>query len=124
MATLGVPPAEIAAHQAHKAELRRKEALAQQANQAALLAAGPEQAGDSYEIWPWHVDALRVFDFMQTQVRVVAGFAGLLWLGLDHSAFPQAFAALELPCGQQAELRRQVRVMEDVARKLLNRLKG
>lgn len=111
------------------AELRRKEAVALRANQAALLAAvGPEQAGGGpvagvgYEIWPWHVDALRVFDFMQTQIRVVAGFAGLYWLGLDHGAFPQAFAALELPRKQQAELRRQVRVMEDVALKRLNRL--
>ena len=48
-----------------------------------------EQAvGRTQDVWPQHWHAANIFAGMSTQWRVVAGAAGLLYLGLDYAALP------------------------------------
>ncbi|HBM60570.1 MAG TPA: hypothetical protein DD444_15410 [Citreicella sp.] len=37
-------------------------------------------------LWPEHQPAVEAFIAVQDQWRVVAGFGGAFWLGLDHAA--------------------------------------
>jgi len=53
---------------------------------AARLRQAAEQA--CVQVWPQHWHAVNVFAGMSTQWRVVAGMAGLLYLGLDYAALP------------------------------------
>ena len=94
---------------------------ATQADAQALTQAEAPAPEEDFEIWPWHIEALRLFDVMQTQVRVAAGMAGLMWLGLDYAAYPQVFEELAIAPERQPELRRQVRLMEAQAVVSLNR---
>lgn len=52
-----------------------------------------EQARESgIDIWPEHWHAFNVFLSMGTQWRSVAGFGGVLRMGLDYAALPVVLA--------------------------------
>lgn len=73
-------------------------------------------------VWPQHWHALQVFQGMGTQWRVVAGLAGLMYMGLDYGGLRIVLAEnRRVPHRQPFErLMPQLRQMELSARAELN----
>ncbi|MFD1330260.1 DUF1799 domain-containing protein [Mycoplana ramosa] len=65
----------------------------------------PSNSGDVLEIMPTNWRSLMAFLECQTQWRVAAGMAGLIWLGLDYSACKLVLDSLGAPAGIFADLR-------------------
>lgn len=75
------------------------------------------------QVWPQHWHAVNVFAGMATQWRVVAGMAGLLYLGLDYAALQPVLQEHEAIAHAQPmrQLMPQLRTLESAAREELNR---
>ncbi|WP_320202470.1 DUF1799 domain-containing protein [Agrobacterium rosae] len=71
---------------------------------------------DQLEIMPNAWDSFMAFLSCQTQWRVAAGMAGLIWLGLDYAACKLVLDDIEAAPGTFADLR----VMEAAAMPILN----
>lgn len=85
------------------------------------LRAGPVDGVEAAPVlWAWHADAARLFGAMRRQWRVVAGAAGLLYLGLDFAALGEVRRMLRLKPGP--ELMDQLRTMEAAGAAALNEL--
>lgn len=69
-------------------------------------------------LWPEHLAALEAFLVVQDQWRVIAGFGGAYWAGLDYSACEAGLrlSGLEVP----PSVWDQVRLIEDGAKQELN----
>ncbi|KGE01004.1 hypothetical protein JL39_07625 [Rhizobium sp. YS-1r] len=79
------------------------------------LAARPKQ-DDEMEIMPANWDSLMAFLECQTQWRVAAGMAGLVWFGLDYVACKLVLDSIDADTEVFADLR----VMEAAALPVLN----
>lgn len=80
-----------------------------------------DAAAQQLDVWPEHWHAVQIFLAMETQWRVAAGMAGLVWLGLDYSAIdaaeriarPHVPRALRMHRrGQRPQLHDQLRLLE------------
>lgn len=81
-----------------------------------------DAADDGFAVWDSNWEAVRLFLDLETQWRVVAGFSGLVWLGLDYVA---ADRLLDLKFGSRrpgraraGRLLEELRVMEREALKV------
>jgi hypothetical protein len=54
---------------------------------------GQEGDGGDFEIWPENADALRAFLFAETQWNVIAGMAGVHFMGLKYEAVEKSLRA-------------------------------
>ncbi|WP_440410617.1 DUF1799 domain-containing protein [Neorhizobium petrolearium] len=79
------------------------------------LAAAPK-TDDAMEIMPANWDSLMAFLECQTQWRVAAGTAGLVWLGLDYLACKLILDSVSADGKAFADLR----IMEAAALPVLN----
>lgn len=55
------------------------------------------EADGAFQVWRANEDALIAWLAVETQWRVVASMAGLIWLGLDYSAVDVALRRLKSP---------------------------
>lgn len=102
-----------------QAELRRMRVPEDQIA-AGVALRGPEDAdAGAPRVWPWHMDAARVFGAMRRQWRVVMGQKGLIYLGLDLNALAEVRRHLRIKAGPQ--LLDQLRTMEAAAADALNK---
>jgi hypothetical protein len=101
LARMGVPQAQIVAGRAERG-----------------TADGPDEPAP--ELWAWHADAARLFAAMRRQWRVVAGAAGVLYLGLDFNALGEVRRMLRIR--PSPELMDQLQVMETAGAEALNGL--
>ena len=85
-------------------------------------AAGAAGSADVLVVWSLAWDAVRLFDAMRTQWRVVAGMGGLVYLGMDYGPLRGLLRPLGLwPRRDDPELLRQFQVMERAGRDELNK---
>lgn len=80
-----------------------------------------EDEADGFPVWDSNWETVRLWLELETQWRVVAGFSGLVWLGLDHVAAHHAldrrFGRRRADRGRAAALFEDLRVMEKEALK-------
>ncbi|MEN9671433.1 MAG: hypothetical protein RL018_1710 [Pseudomonadota bacterium] len=74
-----------------------------------------------FEVLPENLMAVQVFLAMQTNWRVIAGMAGIVWQGLDYSALPAVFQLMAIPKKQHPALFQDLRLMEAEAVPILNK---
>jgi hypothetical protein len=78
-------------------------------------------SSEDFEVWPEHWDAVEVFRSCDTQWTLHLGaLGGLFYQGLDYrkvASVARDWFGIE----PKKELLAQIRVMEDEARKILNR---
>lgn len=85
-------------------------------------AAGAAGSAEVLLVWSLAWDAVRLFDAMRTQWRVVAGMGGLVYLGMDYGPLRGLLRPLGLwPRRDDPELLRQFQVMERAGRDELNK---
>ena len=72
----------------------------------------------AFRLWGGHRAAVDAFIPVMGQWRVAGTMAGLFYVALDYGAVRGVWADLGITAG--AELWRQVRVLEDEARRVLN----
>ena len=65
----------------------------------------PEPDEDAFEVWSVNWDSLTAFLACETQWRVAATMAGLLWLGLDYAAVDIVLRRCDAPDAVFADLR-------------------
>lgn len=75
---------------------------------------------EEFEVWPENWDAVQIFRQCDTQWTVLIGWATLYYEGLDYQ---KAASVARDWCGiaLTPELLTQIRVMENEAKKILNR---
>lgn len=87
----------------------------------AAAAVGPQEPATHLMVWDLVWDAVRLFDAMRTQWRVVAGAGGLVYLGLDYGPLRLLMRPLGLWARRDdPDLLRQLQVMERAGRDELN----
>lgn len=102
------------------ANLRALGVSGQELQVAAAASLGDQAA--KLVVWDLAWDAVRLFDAMRTQWRVVAGMGGLVYLGMDYGPLRGLMRPLGLwPRRDDPELLRQFQVMERAGRDELNK---
>lgn len=102
------------------ADLRALGVSGQELHVAAAASLGDQAA--KLVVWDLAWDAVRLFDAMRTQWRVVAGMGGLVYLGMDYGPLRGLLRPLGLWARRDdAELLRQFQVMERAGRDELNK---
>lgn len=79
-----------------------------------------DQVEDTYELAPELWDAWQCFVATWNQWRVVVGFAGGHYEGIDHSALHSSMQMLGIRKRKWAEVYHQVLILENEARRLRN----
>lgn len=79
----------------------------------------PEE--EAFAVWPENVDAVELFCVVSGQWRVVAGFGGAGYIGLDYTAVEAAMNMRGVKKNQRPQLFADLRVMEVAAAALLNK---
>ena len=80
----------------------------------------PEPEGD-YELSPEEWQGWEVFDAMWTNWNVVAGLGGAYREGLNYAALPAVMGFLQVPRNKRRNVFWMVRILEDEAKKHLNK---
>ncbi|KAF0812788.1 hypothetical protein IGB42_02631 [Andreprevotia sp. IGB-42] len=75
---------------------------------------------EEYVIWPDNARALDLFLRLRTQWRVLVGFGGIQFQGIDLIAIQALFQLLHIPRHQHRQLTQDLQLMEAVALPLLN----
>lgn len=90
-----------------------------------MLEESDDDQGDDDEevfyVWPENVQAVELFCLAAGQWRVVAGFGGARFLGLDYAALEAVMRMRNVRAKDRARLFDDVRVMEGAALRELNR---
>jgi len=73
-----------------------------------------------YEVWEEHLEAVMVFEASQSQWRVVAGMAGLTYLGFDYLGVKEVAFALGVTKKRWPQVLMQLQVMEFEGARLFN----
>lgn len=79
-----------------------------------------ELARDTCEIHPDNETAALAFLALRTQWRVVPGFGGVAFQGLEYAAIPPVLELLQVPRKQRAALFGELQMMEQAALPVLN----
>ena len=75
-----------------------------------------------FELWPEHWTAWHVFLRSQTQWRLSIGMGGAYWQGLDYQAVSLVMqSVVQVPADEQQQVWLQLQILEDEARKHLNK---
>jgi D-arabinose 1-dehydrogenase-like Zn-dependent alcohol dehydrogenase len=75
----------------------------------------------AFEVWPENVDAVELFVVVSGQWRIVAGFGGVGYLGLDYAAVEAAMNMRGVKKHDRPQLFADLRVMEAAAATMLNK---
>ncbi|MGO4380375.1 DUF1799 domain-containing protein [Pseudoduganella sp. RAF53_2] len=73
------------------------------------------------ELWPEHVTCYRVFVALETQWRMVVGFAGLYYQGIDYTNAKSTMELMAVPANEWPQVFDGLRVMERAAKTVLNK---
>ena len=92
------------------------EDMRQQYAKLGITVAAQAEETDAIAIMPTAWNSLITFLECQSQWRVAAGMAGLIWLGLDYPACRLVLDDMQAPAGIFSDLR----YMEGAALKILN----
>lgn len=83
-------------------------------------AIGEDESGGAFGVWPENAEAVRCFIACCTQWRIVAGFNGANWTGLDYAGVDAVLRHLVRGRKRRRSRFEDIQIMEAAAMEVLN----